>query len=238
MNSRLIKQMAKQQFKVNWASFVIVTIIFLICALGLNSINVLTFPIGLLLLIPILLITNAIKMIYIAVIRDYMDHNFFGWTRYILPMIIRNAWQMGVTKVLQAIYLTFWTLLFIIPGIYKALSYVLVDYVLVDFPELSPNEAITMSRRLMRGQKLKYIMLQLRFMWWYLLILLTFGVAYVYVQPYMTVAMVIFYNDSLAKRNVTEEVADVKYGQRRKSKKRQKNKFYKQADDEDEWKNF
>ena len=43
------------------------------------------------------------------------------------------------------LFTALWTLLFIIPGIIKSLSYALAPYILADKPELSANEAIDES---------------------------------------------------------------------------------------------
>lgn len=237
MSSREIKHLARAIFKPEWGRYVMVTLIFMIIMLGLNSIISFVFPVGLLLLVPIILIVNALQVLYIHVIAQYMEGNFTAWFTEIIPAIISNAMHYFVTKLSQGIYLFLWTCLFFFPGVYKAISYALVDYVLVDFPELSANETIALSRRLMRGQKLKWLMLQVRFCWWYLLIPLTCGIVAVYVIPYRTAAMVIFYQQCLEAFDIESELAAI--SQRTLSLRRNSGRSGRSsAADEDEWKNF
>ena len=58
---------------------------------------------------------------------------------------------------LKVLYLFLWYLLFIIPGIVKSYSYAMTEYILLDNPELTANEAITKSRQMMKGyRRLEY----------------------------------------------------------------------------------
>ena len=100
-----------------------------------------------------------------------------------------------VVGILQTIFLTLWTLLFIIPGIVKIYSYSMTYYVLHDNPNLSASEAITESRRMMNGYKGKLFCLDLSFIGWFLLSALTLGLLGFYVLPYYNAARARFYED-------------------------------------------
>ncbi len=71
--------------------------------------------------------------------------------------------------ILQFIYIFFWTLLFIIPGIIKGYSYSMAYYILADNPKMSGNDAITASRKMMDGNKWRLFSLQLSFIGWIIL---------------------------------------------------------------------
>ena len=87
---------------------------------------------------------------------------------------------------LKDLFLFFWTLLLIIPGIIKTYSYRLVPYILADQPELRATEAITLSRRMMKGNKWRAFVLDLSFILWYLLSILTLGILhFFFVRPYV-----------------------------------------------------
>ena len=45
----------------------------------------------------------------------------------------------------------------------------------------------------MKGHKWRLFLLDLSFILWYLLILMTFGLAYIYVLPYTNASEVVFY---------------------------------------------
>lgn len=96
--------------------------------------------------------------------------------------------------VLTGLYTLLWTMLFIIPGIVKAYSYSMTFYILADNPDMKPNEAIKASCQMMKGHKFDLFVLHLSFFWWNLLGSVTFGIAYIYVVPYMSAAEAKFYD--------------------------------------------
>ncbi len=94
-------------------------------------------------------------------------------------------WRTVGAMLLRGIYICLWTLLFVIPGIIKSYSYAMVPYIIADNENISPKEAITLSRKMMNGNKWKLFVLQLSFFGWGLLSVITLGLLGVfYVQPY------------------------------------------------------
>ena len=100
-----------------------------------------------------------------------------------------------LTLLLMYVYILLWTLLLIIPGIIKALSYAMTPYVLKDNPNMKSNEAIEESMRLMSGHKAELFLLGLSFIGWALLSLLTLGIGFLWLIPYMQTAFAYFYED-------------------------------------------
>jgi uncharacterized membrane protein len=98
-----------------------------------------------------------------------------------------------VAFILRSIFVFLWTLLFVIPGIIKALAYSQTFYLLADHPELSATEAIQKSQDLMRGHKGRLFWLNLSFIGWYLLGALALGVGTIFVIPYHQMALANFY---------------------------------------------
>lgn len=92
-----------------------------------------------------------------------------------------------------------WTLLFIIPGIVKGISYSMAFYIRNDHPEYTWKECINESKRLMEGNKWKYFCLQFSFIGWMLLGVLCCGVGTLWVSAYMYTANAEFYNQLTAK---------------------------------------
>ena len=91
-----------------------------------------------------------------------------------------------LTMFLQGLFLVLWTLLFIVPGIVKAYAYRLTPYLLSEHPELTGTQAITLSRQMMKGHKWRAFVLDLSFIGWILLSVLTLGILTIfYVGPYM-----------------------------------------------------
>ena len=107
----------------------------------------------------------------------------------------KNYWHNLGGMLLVSLCVFLWSLLFIIPGIIKAFSYAMIPLVLVDNPELSCREAMKRSQELMRGNKWRYFCLVLSFIGWILLGLLTLGIGYFWLFPYIYTTIGAFYND-------------------------------------------
>lgn len=106
-----------------------------------------------------------------------------------------NFWPVLGTTLLQGIYVLLWSLCLIIPGIIKSYSYIMTPFVLLDQPELKYDAAIERSMQLMQGYKWKYFCLQLSFLGWVILSILTLGIGFLFLFPYMQTAAALFYED-------------------------------------------
>ena len=115
----------------------------------------------------------------------------------------RDFGRVFLTLLIQGIYTVLWSLLFVIPGIIKALSYTMTVFVLNDEPGLSYDAAITRSSKLMYGHKLDFFLFSLSFIGWALLAILTFGIGFLWLVPYYSTAKAAFYHELLEeeKRN-------------------------------------
>ena len=82
--------------------------------------------------------------------------------------------------------------------------YGMVPYLLHDYPELTPREAMKISREMMRGQKWNLFVLDLTFIGWIILAFFTAGVGMLFVQPYMLTARAAFYEDLKGEKLIEE----------------------------------
>jgi len=96
---------------------------------------------------------------------------------------------------LKGIFTALWTLLFIIPGIVKSLSYSMSFFILQDNPKISATEAITNSRKMMKGYKWKLFCLYFSFIGWGILCILSFGIGFLWLIPYVNLTLANFYED-------------------------------------------
>ncbi len=96
---------------------------------------------------------------------------------------------------LMVLFIILWMLLLIIPGIIAALSYSMTFYIIADEDSIDAMEAIDKSKAMMDGYKWKYFCLGLRFIGWALLCILTFGIGFLWLMPYMQVTNAKFYDD-------------------------------------------
>lgn len=115
--------------------------------------------------------------------------------------------RVWTTMLLKAVYLLLWTLLLIIPGIIKSYSYAMTEYIMKDNPEMKNNAAIEMSMAMMQGKKMKLFLLDLSFIGWIILAMLTLGLGFLLLVPYMYTARAAFYEDLKAdwEAKLTEE---------------------------------
>lgn len=97
--------------------------------------------------------------------------------------------------IVMIVYVFLWALLLIIPGIVKAIAYSMTFFILADDPTLGAREALKKSRAMMNGYKWKYFFLNLRFLGWALLCILTLGIGFLWLIPYVQVTLAKFYED-------------------------------------------
>ena len=133
----------------------------------------------------------AVDYVYCGLFLRLARTNSFGrlkpnWRRF--GRIFITMLRMNTLKLL-------WGLLWIIPGIVKGYSYAMTLYILRDYPELGPRGATLKSKLMMRGHKRELFLLNLSFIGWITLGIITCGIGLLFVYPYMRVAHAHFYND-------------------------------------------
>ena len=105
---------------------------------------------------------------------------------------------------LTTIFTLLWTLLLIIPGIIKSLAYSLAPYILADNPEISANEALNQSVKMMKGYKMRLFLMWLGYTGFALLSILALGIPLLWLYPYYQAVLAKFYED--VKANAINEV--------------------------------
>ena len=103
--------------------------------------------------------------------------------------------RVFTTILLMQVYTFLWTLLLIVPGIIKALSYSMTSFVLYDNPEMKNNEAIELSMKMMDGHKMDLLWLYLTFIGWGILCIFSLGIGYFWLAPYMQASLAQFYEE-------------------------------------------
>ena len=98
---------------------------------------------------------------------------------------------MLLMSVVTAVY----SLALIVPGIIASYALFLTPYLLVDYPELSLADTLRLSRKMMQGHKMRLFKLQLGFIGWGLLNVLTLGIGSLWLFPYMMTTIAAFYQD-------------------------------------------
>ncbi len=123
------------------------------------------------------------------------------------------AGKVFIIFILQTIFVFLWSLLFIIPGLVAAYRYRLAYYILLDDPNKSPLQCIRESKLLMRGHKGEMFVLDLSFIGWQFLIIITFGILGVWKEPYIAVTYANYYNALACPDGVyPPDIEDGKFG--------------------------
>lgn len=94
---------------------------------------------------------------------------------------------------LQVIFVVLWALLLIVPGIAAGLRYSMVWFVLADEPELTAREALNRSKALTKGRLGDLFVLAASFFWWLAFGIVTLGIGFLYVVPYVQTTWALVY---------------------------------------------
>lgn len=191
-----IKQNAKAAMKGKWGLSIAVLIVYSLISSALSATVIGSLALGLL--------TVGLAAFFLDALRSEkasFESFFKGFTEYLGTKLL--------SMILVSIYTALWAILLYIPAIVKSYAYAMTPYILLDKPELSANEAITDSRMMMRGHKWELFLLDLSFIGWILLSLLTLGILFIYVIPYMQAARAEFYRNLKGENEpkVAEDVA-------------------------------
>ncbi|MDR0725426.1 MAG: DUF975 family protein [Prevotellaceae bacterium] len=107
----------------------------------------------------------------------------------------RNYITILIPMLLVYLYVILWSLLLIIPGIVKFYSYAMTPYLLYENPALGADTLICKSMNMMKGNKMKLFLLDLSFIGWGLLCVLSLGIGFLWLIPYVQSARSAFYED-------------------------------------------
>ena len=89
-----------------------------------------------------------------------------------------------LTMFMRNLFISLWSLLFVIPGIVKTYQYYMVPYILAENPEMNYKEALGLSKQMMEGNKWNTFVLELSFFGWYFLGIFVCCIGAYFVVPY------------------------------------------------------
>jgi uncharacterized membrane protein len=182
--SSILKQRARAALEGNWGLAIGVTLIYMVISGAASQL----YGIGTLFVsLPLYV---SIAYFFMNIIRGGAEFED------LFVAFKENYIENVFTMFLMQLYIMLWSFLLIIPGIIKGFSYAMTPYIMADKSySLTYNDAITESRRLMDGRKMDFFILQLSFIGWILLGILTLGILYIWLIPYMSAAQAAFYLD-------------------------------------------
>lgn len=94
---------------------------------------------------------------------------------------------------LRGLFIGLLALLFIIPGIVYHYSTYFAYQIMADNPDISPTQALKLSKKMVKGNRTELFVLDLSFIPWYLLCMFVFPL--IYVIPYVSTTQALFYEN-------------------------------------------
>ena len=126
-----------------------------------------------------LFVTEVFRVVLRRIVLESRTYDKVPLRRFLYPLQtgcwVRMAWVLLVENVYRLLW---WCT--VVRGIVKTYSYFLVPYIVAENPNISANEAISLSRRMMKGHKWECFVAQLSFLGWYLLSIATFGLSAIF----------------------------------------------------------
>jgi uncharacterized membrane protein len=184
-NEELTKS-ARDILSGRWQEMAVVTLVYVLVNGISSSVPKLGMAIGLVIGGPLAL---GYTSLILAVKRGKelkIAQLFDGFSRFVDAL---------VAYLLMTVFVILWSLLLIVPGIIAALSYAMTYFLLADNPGLDGLGAMRKSKQLMIGHKMRLCTLGLRFIGWIALGILTFGIGFFWIIPYMAMTFAAFYED-------------------------------------------
>lgn len=176
----LFMRKAKEQLSNNWLNVAIGTLVYILIMAAASF----TYIAELLLYGPL----TFGYYLYLACIVDTKQNNFNllfkGFERFVDTLIAGLIYSLAVSLGI---------LLLIVPGIIMACGLSMTFFIMIDDPNISGMDALQKSWNMMRGHKWDFFCLNLRFIGWLLLCIITCGIASLFINPYMTVSYQNFY---------------------------------------------
>lgn len=188
-NAKFFREAAWSQLTGKWQPAVIFSLVYMAIVLVINYVGTKNDYISFLSMLLLYPLQYGAAVAFLGFKRTGVDVKigdmFVGFNDY---------GRVFVTILLQTLYIVLWSLLLVVPGIIKAISYSQTIYILKDNPELKFNGAIERSMAMMEGHKMEAFLLGISFIGWLLLGVLTLGIGMLWVTPYMNTAYAHFYD--------------------------------------------
>lgn len=183
-----LRAQALASLKGNWGPAVLLSLILLAISGASSFVPGISLIVSFLVTLPLSVgVYEAFRRLVLGEKVQLIDYSFnLGF----------NNWKHNVPVMgLMTIYTILWSLLLIVPGIIKSLSYALTPYIVAEKPELSANESIELSMKMMDGHKMDLFLIILGFVGLAVLCIFTLCIGYLWLAPYMYAKMAAFYED-------------------------------------------
>ena len=144
--------------------------------------------------LAILLKIFIINPLNISIARMYLESKSYKVKFGRLKYAFNKEYYLNIVKsvIVLDVYKFLWSLT-LIGGIVKSYSYRMVNFIIAENPKIKPLNALTLSRKMMNHYKMNAFLIDLSFLGWNILRILTIGVVGILVDPYYNFTYVEFY---------------------------------------------
>lgn len=153
-----------------------------------------------------LLVIVPIGVGFMNTFRLLYEENDIDLTSNCISLALKHYVHIILGMLLVTVLVMIGFLLLIIPGIILGYAYSMVPYLLVERPDMSVTETLKASRTMMKGRKFDLFYLQLSFIGWILLSIITLGIGFIWLYPYMMTAQAAFYRDVKLENGIIKDI--------------------------------
>ncbi len=111
------------------------------------------------------------------------------------------------TAVIYLVVILVMTVAYIVYACYISLTYSMVYFLLLDYPDLPATEIWKRSKQLMKGNRLRLFGLELSFIGWMILCVFTLGIGVFWLNPYMLATETEFYLDLIQHQSMRNQAS-------------------------------
>ncbi len=184
-NSAYYREQARGFLGTTWKPYALAMLIYMAITLGVSATGIGSIA-SLIIAGPFALALSIMSLKAIKGQGVEVMNIFSGFENFVNALIL---------CLYQGLIIFLWSLLLIVPGILKSLSYSMTFYILAENPDMKAKQAMEESKSLMEGHRWEYFKLQFSFIGWLILSVFTFGILILWVSPYMDIATAAFYED-------------------------------------------
>ena len=139
------------------------------------------------------LIQNTFPVVIRRVFLEGMIYDRVTTQRFVFLLRVKKWLKASWIMFVKYIYYTLWCLTLVGIAV-KHYSYFLVPYIAAENPDMTARQAITLSRKMMKGHKWQCFVFELSFLGWEVLGALTMGIFNIlYTNPYKIAAFTRYY---------------------------------------------
>ena len=147
------------------------------------------------------IISYAIVSMYISITKNNTESSIES---VIKVGFVEQPVRSVIHSFIVTVFTFLWALLLVIPGIMAIYKYAMGFYILNKESNISAYDAVVKSKELMMGNRMKLFMLDMSYLVWYLIGILTFGILWLWIFPKHMTARILFFNDLYPVERVSE----------------------------------